>query len=169
MVLAVSCAFCLGPPTVPALSVCCLNLSAQPSHAWHTQQRCRLFGRAHYATRTRPCCKRARSVPLKPTPPPLLVHGLSHRPQVFLPPELPLSQEGQALAGLQLLSTSQLIQPRAIEQSGEFGPPPVGGTLLRWHGRLVAAWPPCTAHAAEPAAEQCGLYLQGQSMCRSRG
>lgn len=39
--------------------------------------------------------------------------------QVFLPPELPLSPDGQALAGLQLLSTSQLIQPRAIEQSCE--------------------------------------------------
>jgi hypothetical protein len=38
--------------------------------------------------------------------------------QVFLPPELQLS-EGQALAGLQLLGVQHLIQPRAIEQSSE--------------------------------------------------
>ena len=41
--------------------------------------------------------------------------------QVFLPPELLLlpGGEGQVAAGLQLLSTAQLIQPRAIEQSSE--------------------------------------------------
>jgi hypothetical protein len=37
---------------------------------------------------------------------------------VFLPPELLLSSS-QALAGLQMLGTPQLIQPRAIEQSSE--------------------------------------------------
>ncbi len=39
--------------------------------------------------------------------------------QAFLPPELLLSASGQVGQGLQLLSASQLIQPRAIEQSSE--------------------------------------------------
>ena len=39
--------------------------------------------------------------------------------QAFLPPELLLSAGGQVGQGLQLLSASQLIQPRAIEQSSE--------------------------------------------------
>lgn len=53
--------------------------------------------------------------PCSPAPP-----MRSHAPQAFLPPELLRSGGGQVAQGLQLLSTAQLIQPRAIEQSSEW-------------------------------------------------
>ncbi len=118
-------------------------------------------------TKTCRCCERALRAPPKPTPPALLAHGLSHRPQVFLPPELPLSQEGQALAGLQLLSTSQLIQPRAIEQSGEFGPffRGWGSTPLAWQGRGSLA----AMHIQQNLRLSSAVCTCKVSMCRSRG
>lgn len=120
--------------------------------------------------------------PIRPALPcPLMCCPSRPCPQVFLPPELPLSQDGQALAGLQLLSTSQLIQPRAIEQSGECGSgrgkpaarrgpwQPVAGQrcscLVRHMGadevRLSAAtggYPLAQVHLYSPAGRHVNLH-----------
>lgn len=67
--------------------------------------------------------------------------------QAFLPPELLLGgSEGQLATGLQLLSTGQLIQPRAIEQSSELCG--VGFRVGAWFGCCAAA----VGHGDVPAA-----------------
>jgi hypothetical protein len=91
--------------------------------------------------------------------------------QVFLPPELLLlpGGEGQVAAGLQLLSTAHLIQPRAIEQSSECQLPGAAGLGLSalladsrvqqhlWPGLALShpAGSPAPAVAARCAIARC--------------
>lgn len=82
--------------------------------------------------------------------------------QAFLPAELQLGGRAQVGAGLQLLSTAQLIQPRAIEQSSEFE----AGWGDSSGGPLSRPWvtgPRCTPTGHTPSPV---LFTHN---CRSRG
>lgn len=83
--------------------------------------------------------------------------------QAFLPPELLLGSGGTVAAGLQMLPTSQLIQPRAIEQSSA-----CGGWACCWPGAC------CELHASRPqelsvAAMICSTPCPILPSCCSRG
>ncbi|KAL4420393.1 hypothetical protein ABPG75_010049 [Micractinium tetrahymenae] len=87
--------------------------------------------------------------------------------QAFLPPELLLGQEGQALAGLQVLGTSHLIQPRAIEQSIAARCAIARCLARQWFGVLVRAATPLDEWLIEGLSgwleEQCAKRYMGRN------